>query len=130
SPIAPHSISRLEFSYSPRTGGHLYSCCGTDSASWTFPQAVAAAGCGNHALVRPHALMSGCTTCRHPAATDRSFRHAMSLNQVPSRGMHFASRTNPQMLSGRNQTLLYDLRGSTACLQSPNNELGERRNDR
>src|SRR5947207_4532472 len=41
----------------------------------------------------------------------------MSFNQAPSSGMRFASRTNPQMLSGRDQTLLYDFRGSTACLQ-------------
>jgi hypothetical protein len=37
---------------------------------WTFPQVVAAASCGNQALVRPEAGMTGCTTCRHPAATD------------------------------------------------------------
>jgi hypothetical protein len=34
---------------------------------------------------------------RHPAATDVQSRHAMSINQVPSRGMHFAPKTNTQM---------------------------------
>jgi hypothetical protein len=35
---------------------------------------------------------------RHPAATDGVLRHAMSINQVPSSGMHFAPKTNTQML--------------------------------
>jgi hypothetical protein len=34
---------------------------------------------------------------RHPAATDVQSRHTMSINQVPSRGMHFAPKTNTQM---------------------------------
>ena len=37
---------------------------------------------------------------RHLAVTNRVARHLMSEDRAPSGGVHFASKTNPQMSSG------------------------------
>src|SRR5512133_1581458 len=56
---------------------------------------------------------------RHPAATDAHSRHTMSINQVPSSGMRFAPKRILRCLfdCGK-QTVLYEFRGSKACLQN------------
>ena len=44
---------------------------------------------------------------RHSAVTNRVARHSMSEDRAPSDGVHFASKTNPQMSSGTGLRRLY-----------------------
>jgi hypothetical protein len=56
---------------------------------------------------------------RHSAATNRVARHSMSEDRAPSGGVHFVSKTNPQMSSGIGLRRLYYKAFAEAKLACP-----------
>ena len=73
-------------------------------------------------------VMAALEASRHPAATNRSARHSMSIVRASSSGMRFASQTNPQMSSGASRqdcTIRPSQKQSLPVPPAPSGDLGK-----